>query len=415
MNIESLYSSFKSSKGVHTDTRTLQPGQLYVALSGENFDGNAYVDAAFAKGASHVVCSDPGKASQENVTVVADTLKALQELATYHRNKLNLPIVGLTGSNGKTTTKELIIAVLSQKFQVKGTKGNLNNHIGVPLTLLSFDEQTQIGVVEMGANHIGEIAELCQIAQPNFGLITNFGKAHLEGFGSLEGVKRGKSELYDYLRANNGKAIVLSTDVEQLARSKDLERRVTPIMDLKSSQPIEFTFENETITTQLTGSYNFNNMELAAGVGLEFGLHAAEIGKGLSSYKPVNNRSQLIVRDSYTVIMDAYNANPTSMKAALENLALQDGFTVAILGDMFEMGSYAAPEHQEIVNHAEKLKINQVILLGHHFFETQSATVQKFKTFEDFLQNPPISSDLKATVLIKGSRGMALERVLEIL
>lgn len=415
MKTEQLYKIFKSSNGVSTDTRTLQSGQLFIALSGENFDGNAYVEIALAKGASHVICTDPKMESLDNTTVVTDSLTTIQQLATYHRNQLGLPVIALTGSNGKTTTKELIISVLSQRYQVKGTRGNLNNHIGVPLTLLSFDEKTEIGVVEMGANHIGEIRVLSEIARPDYGLITNFGKAHLEGFGSLEGVKKGKSELYDFLRSNNKKAIVLSTDEEQLARTKDIDRRLTPEITLKASQPIEFEMDQQLIKTQLTGHYNFNNMVLAVAVGLEFDVELKDIGKGLSNYKAENNRSQLISKGKSTIILDAYNANPTSMRAALENLSQRAGEKVAILGDMFEMGSYAAQEHQEIADLAEKLMIDHVALIGENFYHVNTDTADKFKDFESFKDNHGISSDLEAHILIKGSRGMALERVLEIL
>jgi UDP-N-acetylmuramoyl-tripeptide--D-alanyl-D-alanine ligase len=415
MDIEKLYAAFKASKGISTDTRTLKSGELFIALSGDNFDGNVYVKNAFAKGASHAVCTNDQMHQYGTVTIVDDVLKTLQELANYHRQQLKIPIVGLTGSNGKTTTKELILSVLSQKFKVKGTRGNLNNHIGVPLTLLSFDEQTEIGVVEMGANHLSEIAALCAVAQPNYGLITNFGKAHLEGFGSIEGVKKGKSELYDFLKSTKSKAIVLDTDEEQMLRTADLHRRVTPNVLLKSSQPIEFELTKHLIKTQLTGKYNFNNMVLAAAVGLEFGLSIEEIGAGLSSYKPVNNRSQLIEKGKATIIMDAYNANPTSMKAALESLSELNGTTIAILGDMFEMGTYAAAEHQHIADLVEKLNINQIYLIGENFSQTNVNKSKLFVNFETFKIDLPVSSNSKATVLIKGSRGMALERLLDLM
>jgi UDP-N-acetylmuramoyl-tripeptide--D-alanyl-D-alanine ligase len=415
MDIEKLYAAFKASKGISTDTRTLKSGELFFALSGDNFDGNVYVKSAFAKGASHAVCTNDQMHQYGTVTIVDDVLKTLQELANYHRQQLKIPIVGLTGSNGKTTTKELILSVLSQKFKVKGTRGNLNNHIGVPLTLLSFDEQTEIGVVEMGANHLSEIAALCAVAQPNYGLITNFGKAHLEGFGSIEGVKKGKSELYDFLKSTKSKAIVLDTDEEQMLRTADLHRRVTPNVLLKSSQPIEFELTKHLIKTQLTGKYNFNNMVLAAAVGLEFGLSIEEIGAGLSSYKPVNNRSQLIEKGKATIIMDAYNANPTSMKAALESLSELNGTTIAILGDMFEMGTYAAAEHQHIADLVEKLNINQIYLIGENFSQTNVNKSKLFVNFETFKIDLPVSSNSKATVLIKGSRGMALERLLDLM
>lgn len=350
------------------------------------------------------------------MTVVDDALITLQKLATYHRQQLNLPVVALTGSNGKTTTKELIVSILSQEFDVVGTKGNLNNHIGVPLTLLSFTESTQIGIVEMGANHIGEIAALCEIAQPNTGLITNFGKAHLEGFGSLEGVKIGKSEMYSYLKKTGGKAILRSQDVDQIERAKNMNSTLAPIFNIIESQPLNLKWEQETFETQLTGLYNVGNMELAAAVGLEMSLSIDQIIRGIVTYEPQNNRSQIIQRQALTIIMDAYNANPSSMRVALENLSGQTGSKTAILGDMFELGAYAQEEHQQIVDLVSALNIDTVFYIGANFFDLKVPEDSRFKTFEDFknfFKKESISES--NTLLIKGSRGMALERVLDLL
>ncbi len=415
MELAELYQIFKSSTGINTDSRTTSAGELFFALSGDNFDGNTFVDSAIEKGAAYAVCEKSLRTFEQKAIIVDDVLQTLQDLAAYHRRQLDLPVVGLTGSNGKTTTKELILSALSQKFNVSGTKGNLNNHIGVPLTILSFNEDTEIGVVEMGANHIGEIEQLSNIAQPNYGLITNFGKAHLDGFGSLEGVLQGKSELYENLRASNGIAIVLDSDEEQVQRTVDLERMLTPNLELQSSQPIKFEWELRSVKTQLTGAYNFNNMKLAAAIGLEFGLTIDQICEGLSNYIPENNRSQILAKQGYTLIMDAYNANPTSMSAALENLAGIEGFTTAILGDMFETGSYAAEEHQQIADYAVELGIDQTWLIGDNFAGIKNTECKTFKSFDHFKDFLKIEKQLKGTILIKGSRGMALERILKLL
>ena len=416
MDLNKLHALFLESTGISTDTRTIKKGDLFIALSGENFDGNTFVPAAINAGASYVVCTDPAYENHKTVIVVEDSLITLQQLATFHRQYLKTPIVALTGSNGKTTTKELILSVLSQKHRAVGTKGNLNNHIGVPLTLLSFDRHTAIGVVEMGANHLKEIENLCHIALPDYGLITNFGKAHMEGFGGIEGIKKGKSELYDFLKRTNGKAIVLAKDPEQLSRTETIERRISPQFEVNSSQPIHFKWDHLEIETQLTGSYNIANMELAAAVGLEFDLTPDQISKGLAAYRPENNRSQIIRRHGFTIIMDAYNANPSSMKVALENLAQLPGQQIAILGDMFELGKHAREEHQTIADLAAQLGIDQIHLIGEHFNSIESAQAKCFKGFDEF---QTFAKNLKfergSTVLVKGSRGMALERVLELI
>jgi len=416
MHIESLYNRFRESAGINTDTRTIKEQDMFVALSGENFDGNAYVRTAISKGAHHIICTDQSYNDVENVTVVSNSLETLQKLATYHRRQLKLPIVALTGSNGKTTTKELILSVLSQRYKVAGTKGNLNNHIGVPLTLLSFTDEQEIGVVEMGANHLNEIAALCAIAEPDYGLITNFGKAHLEGFGSIEGVKIGKSELYQFLKTHEGKVIVRPEDPEQMARTEGFQRRLAPVFNTTSTQPIIIEWNNHMIHSNLAGSYNVSNMELAAGVGLEFNITTEQIVKGLSTYKPENNRSQIIKRKHFTVIKDAYNANPTSMKAALLNLSQHSGNRIAILGDMFELGKYSREEHQEIVRLLEELNIDQSFIIGEIFFQTTPTKSRAFQSFENFVD---AANDLKikkdSVILIKGSRGMALERILDLI
>jgi UDP-N-acetylmuramoyl-tripeptide--D-alanyl-D-alanine ligase len=343
--IEKIHQIFLQSTGVSTDTRRIKNGNLFFALSGENFDGNLYVKRALDNGAIHAITSDLKWKNNSMVTVVDDVLLFLQQLATYHRNYINIPIIGLTGSNGKTTTKELILSVLSTKLRARGTVGNLNNHIGVPLTLLSFDASLHVGVVEMGANHPKEIETLCEIAQPNFGLITNYGKAHLEGFGSVEGIKTSKSELYNYLRKKNRVAIIGSWDPEQIVRSVGIKQILTPEnTSIYTETPLlTFLTNGQLIKTNLTGTYNYHNALFAYTVGTIMNIPQEHIVKGISNYVPQNNRSQIIESGKTKIILDAYNANPSSMKAALENLNIQNAsYKTAILGDMFEMGEYEA-------------------------------------------------------------------------
>ncbi|MGB5980814.1 MAG: UDP-N-acetylmuramoyl-tripeptide--D-alanyl-D-alanine ligase [Nonlabens sp.] len=413
--MQELYTIFKNSKGVSTDTRSLEEEQMFFALSGENFNANNFVETALTKGAFHVVCNDKAYESLSKVTVVEDPLKTLQELATYYRKQFKFPILALTGSNGKTTTKELILSVLSQKLEVKGTAGNYNNHIGVPLTLLSFNEDLDIGIVEMGANHQKEIEFLCSIARPDYGMITNYGKAHLEGFGGIEGIKKGKSEMYDYLRENNKRAFIARWDQEQISRSKGINCiKTTDKCVLRSSDPyVKLTYQNQSIEMNVTGDYNYNNALFAITIGEHFSVPSQKIIQGLESYVPSNNRSQIIKHKDYSIILDAYNANPSSMKVALENLARQkEGSRSAVLGDMFELGAYSEKEHQKIADLASELKLNEVYFIGSHFFNVKTS-YERFETFEDF-ENYFKSLKKKGLYLIKGSRGMKLERSLEL-
>lgn len=416
--IKTLYNIFLQSKGVSTDTRTLKTGQIFIALSGDNFDGNTYIEQALALGAMHAISDRTTFEKHENVTVVSNTLETLQQLATYHRDLLNLPVIGLTGSNGKTTTKELIISVLKQSCKVTGTAGNLNNHIGVPLTLLSFTKDTEIGVVEMGANHQLEIAALSKIAKPNIGLITNYGKAHMEGFGGVEGIKKGKSELFDYLRSTNGTAVVGSWDHEQLKRSEGIKRVLTtPNCSVSNgSETLHFYVNDKLVKTNLTGVYNFQNAMLAYTIGTIFNIPEELIIKGISEYTPTNHRSQLMQVGNLNLILDSYNANPSSMEVAINNLASKENqIKIAVLGDMFELGAYALEEHTKIAELTVQQGIDQVYLIGSYFNDINVMGVFKFKSFDDFATNFPLNKNQKATVLIKGSRGMALERVLKLL
>ena len=427
MIIEELYQHFKQCSAVSTDTRKIEEGCLFFALKGDNFNGNNFASQALSSGAKYCVIDEKQYATDERYLVVEDVLKALQQLATYHRKQLKIPIIALTGSNGKTTTKELINAVLSKKYDTTATQGNLNNHIGVPLTLLQMKESTEIGIVEMGANHPNEIGLLCEIAHPNYGLITNFGKAHLEGFGSIEGVIKAKSELYDYLMAHQKTIFVNENDhlqVRQTLDSKNVYKfglltSLDTMLEIIDTQPyVTLRYNQSVIKSRLTGNYNFNNIAVAIAIGSYFDVDPKDIISAIENYTPTNNRSQIIEKDSNTIIMDAYNANPTSMLAALENFKqLHQERKIIFLGDMFELGQTAEIEHQFIVDYLEKNDLGKVYLIGKNFFKTkvQLAKIEKFETFDDLklnIQNHPVKDSF---LLIKGSRGMALERILELL
>lgn len=427
MDIKAIHDAFLQSGSVSIDTRKITAGCLFVAIKGERFDANAFAREALEKGASHVVIDNREFYIDHRTILVRDSLEALQQLAAYHRNYLKLPIVALTGSNGKTTTKELIHAVLSQKFKAKATVGNLNNHIGVPLTLLSFSKETEIGIVEMGANHQKEIEFLCRLAQPDYGYITNFGKAHLEGFGGVQGVIKGKSELYDYLSAHNKMAFVNLDDPIQAEKTQSLRSftfgvqkpKAAVNIDLISASPfVEITFGNICISSRLIGLYNANNIDAAIAIGKYFEIPDAQIKAAIEGYIPGNNRSQLITKASNEIILDAYNANPSSMAVALENfLQLHKANKVAILGDMFELGDESAAEHHGIVASVSSNNDVQFVFVGNDFYASkiQKPNFRFFKTFDslaDFMKTKPFPD---ATMLIKGSRGMALERVLDFL
>lgn len=427
MNLQQLHSLFLKSNSICTDTRKIENNDLYFALKGENFNGNTFAKNALENGASFAIIDEPEyNIDTEKYIVVNDVLTTLQQLSNYHRNYLNLKIIALTGSNGKTTTKELINAVLSQKYNTIATKGNLNNHIGVPLTLLSMSDTTEIGIVEMGANHLKEIEFLCDIAEPNFGYITNFGKAHLEGFGSIEGVIKGKSELYNHLKKNNGLIFINSEDKTQLKQVGDYEsifkfgntKNDDINIQLKDANPfVSVILKDQKIESQLIGTYNFNNISAAITIGNYFNVPLKNIKLAIEDYCPENNRSQIIEKNNIKIILDAYNANPTSMKAALTNFNNLEGIKIAILGDMFELGKEAKKEHQDIADLALKLNIDQVILVGEHFYniKSRSSKLKVFKSFDKAKQKLSDSDFSNSTLLIKGSRGMALERVLELL
>jgi UDP-N-acetylmuramoyl-tripeptide--D-alanyl-D-alanine ligase len=426
MNTDALHHLFLECNSISTDTRKLQEGDLFFALKGDNFNGNTYAAKALEKGAKYAVIDDAAYTIPNKTILVADVLKSLQELANYHRRHLKVPIIALTGSNGKTTTKELINAVLSKQFKTTATIGNLNNHIGVPLTLLQMTTATEIGIVEMGANHQNEIYFLCQIAAPDYGLITNFGKAHLEGFGGVEGVIKGKSEMYTYLAGANKTIFVNADDAIQVEKTQlantyrfgDSKTHTDVGIDFVDAQPfVNCKYNGLTIKSNLIGDYNYNNIAVAIAIGAYFKITAPAIKDAIEGYTPTNNRSQILHKGEHDIILDAYNANPTSMTAALHNLERQDGFKVAILGDMFELGDVAAHEHQNIANLAARLNIDRVILIGKNFnaIQPKGSKIICTEAIASLKQKLESLHLKNSTILIKGSRGMALERVLDIL
>lgn len=427
MKINELHSLFLTCNSISTDTRKVSKNDLFLALKGDNFNGNAFAKQALEKGAKYAVIDEAEYSISSKTILVDNVLETLQKLASFHRNSLETPIIALTGSNGKTTTKELINIALSQKYNTTATIGNLNNHIGVPLTLLSMTKKTEIGIVEMGANHLKEIAFLCDIAKPDFGYITNFGKAHLEGFGGIQGVIDGKSELYNYLISNN-KYIFLNAD-DTIQKEKlssyikkfgfsQTNKDYYKIELLESNPYVSIEADNITIKSNLIGHYNFTNICAAIIIAKYFNVPLKDIKKGIENYVASNNRSQIIEKENYKIILDAYNANPTSMRAALTNFdALKDNYKIAFLGDMFELGNEAKKEHQEISNLASKLNIDEIILVGKNFADTEiiSDKIKTFQSFEALKKELRTNSTKKTAILIKGSRGMALERVLDLL
>ena len=425
MKIELIHQFFLECKSIAIDTRKINADCMFVALKGENFDANTFAKEALNKGAKYVIIDNHEYYIDPRTLLVKNALETLQELAKFHRNFLKTPIVALTGSNGKTTTKELINVVLSKKYITTATIGNLNNHIGVPLTLLSFTEKTEIGIVEMGANHQKEIEFLCDLAQPDFGYITNFGKAHLEGFGGVEGVIKGKSEMYNYLRNNHKSAFVNNDDVIQIEKSEGINKFTFGINDKKnqlnitsiSANPfVTINYNDVEIKSNLIGLYNANNIMAAILIGQHFEINDAQIKKAIENYVPENNRSQMINKNSNEIILDAYNANPSSMKAALENFIQLDKTTkIIIIGDMFELGNESFQEHKSIVEMMLNQDDIECVFVGNDFYANKLSQ-ENFKFFNDFND---LSEYLKqkltknTSILIKGSRGMALERVLD--
>jgi UDP-N-acetylmuramoyl-tripeptide--D-alanyl-D-alanine ligase len=427
MEIEKLYQAFLRSRKISTDTRKIEPDSIFFALKGPNFNANAFTDEALAKGATLAVIDDASFQRDNKTFLVDDTLATLQELARHHRSQLKIPVIGLTGSNGKTTSKELLNAVLSKKLRTFATKGNLNNHIGVPLSVLSIDDSIEVAVIEMGANHVGEIALLCSIANPTHGFITNIGKAHIGTFGGFENIIRGKTELYQHLIEHQGIVFINSTD-PILANMK--WRFQSPILYPSSGDYIHVElieggafvrYKNEAgseIQTQLTGAYNFSNIAAALCIGKYFGVNPALADQAIATYAPSNMRSQIVKKGSNTIILDAYNANPSSMEAAINNLAsIKVEKKVAILGDMFELEEESEKEHKQIGELLKLKKIDAVYLCGSlmksaknvypqaHHFENKTLLAEALKA-------NPITN---ATILVKASRGIGLETIVDYL
>ncbi len=417
MNIQELYKKYTASYSVSTDTRLNVKNSIFFALKGESHNGNQYAAQALQKGASYAIVDENQYYKEDaQYVLVDDSLKALQNLASYHRKQLNIPILAITGSNGKTTTKELIAKVLSKKYEVVATEGNLNNHIGVPLSLLKITPKTTFGVIEMGANHFGEIDFLCEIAQPNYGYITNFGKAHLEGFGSVKGVIKAKTELYRFLKRKDGVAFVNVDDPVQFVKSAHQKRRLIGrnCYAKSSSDYVQLEFDEIEVKTQLTGDYNYKNLVAAIGIGQYFNISNNKIKEALENYIPKNKRSQWIRREKYHILLDAYNANPTSMEAALRSFhALPVPDKVVILGDMFELGEISDKEHQQMADLAARLNFSKVILVGAHFFKVKSSNAMKFQSTESLIKAIDEKDYHHTHILLKASRGMALERLLD--
>jgi len=437
MEISQLYEHYKNHPQVITDSRRIKKGCLFFALKGERFDGNTFAAEALRQGAAYSIIDDANYNVDTSCILVDNVLETLQKLATYHRQQFEIPIIAITGSNGKTTTKELLYEVLRSHYRTHATAGNLNNHIGVPLTLLAMPENTEVAVVEMGANHIGEIAELCEIARPTHGLITNVGKAHLEGFGSFEGVRKAKGELYTFLQEHKG-IVFINEDEEWLgdmAKANFLkvgylksdqpkQERATYEVVLLGQQPfIQVGFlgkeaEMVTVQSQLAGIFNFNNIMTAIALGRYFKVPPEKIKKAIESYLPQNNRSQILEKEGTTYILDAYNANPTSMRNALDYLKeLDHGYKIAILGDMLELGEYSKDEHQSIIRYAENCDLKELILVGQAFKDafdgSEGSSHQVYNDTQELKDEFVKKGYHDACILLKGSRGIGLEKLLD--
>ena len=425
MNISKIYALFNQNNSVSIDTRSIKPKDIFFAIKGPNFDGNNFALEAIKKGASYVI-SDNSTISKKSdkIIYVDNSIKALQKLANYHRRKLNTKIIAITGSNGKTTSKELILNVLKSKYKTTATKGNLNNHLGVPLSLLEINENTDFGIIEMGANHINEISQLCKIAEPNFGYITNFGNAHLEGFGSIEGVIKGKSELYNYLINNKSLIFNNSENINQTSLINNYKNTYSfginsesncIINKSDSENSLNVSYQNKIIKSTIYGDYNFENICIAIAIGEYFEVDFKNIKQGIESYLPDNNRSQISVKNNNTIILDAYNANPTSMSLALESFKKTNYKNkMIIVGDMFELGKDSNHYHQEIINRLEKINDCIIYIVGEYFCKTKhSDRIESFSTTKKLINNLSKTNISNYSILIKGSRGMQLEKIIE--
>jgi UDP-N-acetylmuramoyl-tripeptide--D-alanyl-D-alanine ligase len=425
ITIQELYQIYLQHSSVQTDTRRLQKGDLFFALKGSNFNGNLFALQALEQGAAYAVIDEAPKAENERLIFVADVLETLQQLAKHHREQFSIPFIAITGSNGKTTTKELVYAVLSSHFKTYTTKGNLNNHIGIPLTLLQVKTDAEIAVIEMGANHLHEIAGYCLYTQPTHAIITNAGKAHLEGFGSMEGVRKGKGELYDYIRETKGSIFAfddydylhqMSHNINSIYWYGTKHGEVTGIAKEENSF-VEVTFTNgfslSPLQTQLVGNYNLPNILCAVAVGKYFNVPEEKIKRAIENYAPSNSRSQLVEKNGNKIILDAYNANPSSMKAAIENFAnLKADNKILMLGSMAELGDDSLAEHQQLVDLIKELGFINVVLVGKYFNDIPHPYLQFANTGEakEWLKNQNI---VDSYILIKGSRSMQMETVVD--
>lgn len=422
--IKELYKHFTSSAGICTDTRKILPGTIFFALKGENFNGNNFVVTSLSQGAAFAVADEKLNTADKRILYVSNVLETLQQLANYHRNHFNIPVLAITGSNGKTTSKELIASVLSKKYNTLFTKGNLNNHIGVPLTLLSLTKANEIAVIEMGANHQGEIAQLCEIANPTHGIITNVGKAHLDGFGGFEGVVKGKTEMYKFLKEHDGTVFYNYNNHILAPLVSDIKKKISYGSNtaadysgqIESEKPyLSVQFNSFILKSNLTGAYNFENIMAAVAAGSYFKVSLKQIAEAIESYTPSNHRSQVIVKGSNTIILDAYNANPTSMNAAIENFVKNySGKKIIVLGDMYELGSSSQEEHKNVIEKLKTCGLEKIMLVGNEFEKADTGKAGlHFKTSSDalaYLRKHPVKHSV---ILIKGSRMSAMEKVME--
>lgn len=424
MNSQELYQIYCRFPSVQTDTRKIRTGDLFFALKGPNFNGNQFAAQALEAGASYAIIDEEQYRINDKTILVNNVLQSLQDLALYHRNQFDIPFIAITGSNGKTTTKELVHAVLSSSFITYTTKGNLNNHIGIPLTILSVQKDAQMAVIEMGANHLKEIESYCRYTKPTHGLITNCGKAHLEGFGSEEGVRKGKGELFEYLKATGGTAFIMN-DYDYL---REMSRGIAHVITygsadsdisgsiLQSEPFLQVSINDDqvlkTISTSLVGSYNFPNVLAAVAIGKQFGVSSALIRKAIESYVPSNSRSQLITLGTNRIILDAYNANPTSMMAAIENLAqLHADNKILMLGAMAELGNDSLQEHKDIIDLISKYSWKEVVLVGGDFLKIEHPFIRMQDAVEAAVWFRKQNLE-DSYVLIKGSRSTGMEKIL---
>ena len=428
MKIDDIYSLFSRSSGISTDTRTIKSKNLFFCLKGKNFNGNLFIDQAISLGASFVIY-DEEKLNHKSKRAfkVKNALETLQALAKHHRSKFNIPVIGLTGSNGKTTSKELINSVLSQKFNVTYTANNFNNHIGVPLTILKINTKTDIAIIEMGANQLGEIDLLCNIADPTIGYITNFGKAHLEGFGGLKGVIKGKSELYEYIRKSKGVILVNNDDRIQREKSKGIntfsfgksKKSNCLIYNTTSNKGLcEARLNDKKILTNLHGEYNFENINASIAVGIHFGLSFEQIENGIKYYVPKNNRSEMLKTKSNLLFIDSYNANPTSMKVSIQSfMKFKEVEKILILGDMHEIGKTSLNEHERILNSVKNNKDLKIFLVGKIFNQLKfdSDRIHFFKEIDELIEYLKKNLVTGHTIFLKGSRKINLEKLIPIL